>query len=36
MEFLMGVLTTLTVEIVALFVAALFAAIGRVKDDGDN
>lgn len=36
MEFLMGVLTTITVELVALFVMAIFAAIGRVKDDGDN
>lgn len=29
--FLAGVLATLGVEIVALFIAALFAAIGRVK-----
>lgn len=34
--FLAGVLTTLGVEIAALFFTALFAAIGRVKKDGDN
>lgn len=33
MDFLLGVLTVITVELVILFVAAIVAAIRRVKHD---